>query len=102
MGARRIPQRNAMIRALRDRDGDNCMLCTWPLGRNVTIDHVVPVSHCGSHEISNLRLTHKNCNEARGSKCPKCAEGACDGWRYRNARKQQRLTGLPHSEIVKG
>lgn len=57
-----------------ERDGGICQLCFEPveLGRSVSdwspsLDHVVPRSHGGSHELENLRLAHRWCNSVRGA-----------------------------------
>jgi 5-methylcytosine-specific restriction endonuclease McrA len=53
-----------------DRDGWVCGLCADPVDRSLeypdpvsaSVDHVVPVSLGGSHDLSNLQLTHLTCN----------------------------------------
>ena len=50
------------------RDGLACGICGEPMTEaTVTIDHIVPVSKGGSHEMANLRLAHKRCNGTRGN-----------------------------------
>ena len=64
------------IARIRERDGDNCWLCGERVGKNTrgqrrgTLDHVVPKKFDGPNSISNLRLAHKECNEARGHQPP--------------------------------
>ena len=55
-----------LILSLIDRDGYRCQLCgellpqdSWKL---IDIDHKVPRSKGGGHELENLQLTHKSCN----------------------------------------
>lgn len=58
------------------RDGSDCALCGKPVDfligwndpESPTMDHIVPVSDPRStHTLANLRLTHRGCNEKRGS-----------------------------------
>jgi 5-methylcytosine-specific restriction endonuclease McrA len=58
------------------RDGDACWLCgdlmvfekVGALGDRASIDHVVPLSRGGLHELGNCRLAHHRCNAGRGNK----------------------------------
>lgn len=58
-----------------NRDGTGCSICgeqidqdlDWPHPRSLTVDHVVPRSHGGSHEATNLRLAHMSCNRQRSN-----------------------------------
>jgi 5-methylcytosine-specific restriction endonuclease McrA len=63
------------VRALRERDGDDCWLCESPIDFGIasqldpgfgTRDHVNPKADGGSDDLANLRLAHRSCNEARG------------------------------------
>ncbi len=53
-----------------------CQLCgesvslvvKWPHPMSPSIDHIVPVSHGGTDDLDNLRLTHLTCNVRRGAK----------------------------------
>ena len=59
--------------AIRIRDRDTCQLCgrrvdptlTFPDRWSPTLDHIIPSSHGGSDDISNLRLAHLTCNASR-------------------------------------
>ena len=58
---------------LAERDGPNCHICGGLMNfdrprrkTGATVDHVIPRSQGGSNDISNLKLAHKRCNEARG------------------------------------
>lgn len=62
-----------------ERDGWVCQLCGDPVDPDAaprtrgyaSLDHVVPRSHGGSDDPSNLRLAHMGCNADRGA----CLEG---------------------------
>jgi len=66
-------RRETKRKKLRERDGDHCWICRQPMDFKgsaigpefATIDHVVPRSQGGSHDIGNLRLAHRRCNLAR-------------------------------------
>ena len=59
-----------------ERDGWQCWLCHEPLDRHAdknanrapSIDHVIPLSLGGTHEPSNVRAAHRQCNAARGNR----------------------------------
>lgn len=67
-------KRRKLVRLL-VRDGFNCHICKEPLNLRAennapdqpSIDHVLPRSEGGGHELSNLRLAHRECNSRRGS-----------------------------------
>ncbi len=58
---------------LAERDGWCCQLCDGPVDVEVrypdpwsaSIDHVLPVSKGGSHDIRNLQLAHLGCNSRK-------------------------------------
>lgn len=66
------------------RDGNKCHICgkavskkdftRTPEGRFVagpkypTVDHVVPKSKGGTHDLNNLKLAHKSCNSQKSAK----------------------------------
>lgn len=60
------------------RDGARCNLCNRKVDMNLsghakwgpTIDHLVPVSHGGTNDPSNLALAHNFCNVSRHSRGP--------------------------------
>lgn len=68
-----MSDRKAKMRArLFERDGNKCHLCGLPMSiyhpnhpLGATIDHLIPRSQGGNNDISNLKLAHKRCNEAR-------------------------------------
>jgi 5-methylcytosine-specific restriction endonuclease McrA len=68
--------RRRLLTKLMCRDGTDCTICKEPLDRRlhdvddpmyITLDHIVPRSHGGGDDYSNLRLAHKTCNEQRGN-----------------------------------
>lgn len=71
--------------------GDRCFLCGTPVdltepydhGRNpryATLEHVIPQSLDGTHDVDNLRLAHKGCNSARGNRTPPDLTRATARW----------------------
>lgn len=68
-----IPDYAAKRLLVLERDGLVCQLCFesvdvdthWLSDWAVTLDHVVPRSLGGGHELENLRLAHRWCNSAR-------------------------------------
>lgn len=54
------------------RDGLNCYWCDQPFDtKNLpTIEHVKPLSHGGTWEYNNLKLTHEECNKRRADSWP--------------------------------
>lgn len=65
----RTQQRLTVIKKLRQRDGYHCWYCKLPFVNvlSVTVDHVIPRSKGGRHNLENLRLACKVCNERKGS-----------------------------------
>lgn len=68
-----------LVAYLVKRDGRRCGICSKPINLDLTsgprgndagptIDHVVPRSHGGSDELSNLRIAHWSCNRARSNR----------------------------------
>jgi len=57
-----------------ERDGWGCQLCGQPVDRSVawphplfpSLDHIVPLSKGGRHEIGNVQLAHLRCNLSKG------------------------------------
>ena len=59
MGRRRDVQRAYVLA----RDGMRCHLCGGRVRPgDVHLDHVVPLSLGGAHDVSNLRVAHARCN----------------------------------------
>lgn len=59
-----------------DRDGSDCRGCSepvdftipWPSPLSKSIDHIVPLSRGGLHEMSNCQLMHLGCNSSKGAR----------------------------------
>lgn len=60
-GRQRVHVRNSLL-ALH---GDVCAWCGRPLANDCTIDHVLPKWAGGGHDIGNLVLAHRTCNQGR-------------------------------------
>jgi 5-methylcytosine-specific restriction endonuclease McrA len=58
-------QREEWNLILRDQEG-RCFWCAEPA--DLTIDHVVPVSRGGRHEVSNIVGACRRCNSSKGAK----------------------------------
>lgn len=54
------------VNALLKRDGDACFFCGAALDSDITVEHLVPVSHGGPNHVSNLLLAHARCNQRAG------------------------------------
>lgn len=51
-----------------ERDGMTCHLCHREVGkRDLSFDHVIPLSRGGSHTEDNLRIAHRICNIKKGA-----------------------------------
>lgn len=61
-----------------DRDNGTCGLCAqpidltlaWPHPQSRTLDHIIPLSKGGTHEMANVQLAHALCNARKGNKPP--------------------------------
>lgn len=51
--------------AILERYGHQCLACG---SKNVTVDHVVPLSRGGRHEASNVQPLCASCNASKGTK----------------------------------
>lgn len=50
-----------------ERDGGKCHICGKRVAtKDMSLDHLVPVSKGGAHMATNLRLAHRVCNVRRG------------------------------------
>ena len=67
-GRRPIPNRPAVVEALRAKQQNRCGLCGRPLGDHVHVDHIKPLSKGGSHTLRNWQLAHPACNLAKGNR----------------------------------
>ncbi len=48
-----------------DKLGNKCIICG---NKNITIDHIIPVSRGGTNDIDNLQPLCKSCNSSKGNK----------------------------------
>lgn len=54
---------------IRDATRGKCLLCNRIVGiENMSMDHVVPLSKGGAHEISNIIAICKRCNSKKGNR----------------------------------
>lgn len=45
-----------------------CGLCGHRIKeRDLTVDHIIPLSRGGTNELKNLRLVHSSCNQIKGN-----------------------------------
>lgn len=56
----------ATVSALLQRDGEDCFFCGASLAGDITIEHLVPISHGGPNHVSNFFLAHAPCNREAG------------------------------------
>jgi hypothetical protein len=52
---------------IKKRDGTDCFYCGWPLGIDITIEHLNPLSASGKNTIGNMVLCHEKCNQEVGN-----------------------------------
>ena len=60
-------RRAQLMLLLIERDGYICKLCA--IDKNITIDHVIPISKGGTDDSSNLQLLCQSCNSKKGINC---------------------------------
>lgn len=53
---------------IQQRDGCNCFYCGKPLGEDITLEHLIPLTAGGLNILSNMVLAHDLCNKAVGSR----------------------------------
>lgn len=57
------------VAALFARDKGRCQICRKKVDpKNWHMDHVIPLSKGGEHNMRNLRVTHPICNRRKGSR----------------------------------
>lgn len=74
---RRALKKNAPIvehvdrAAIIARDESTCYICGQKLeGRQVTLDHVIPLAKGGSHKADNLKVACRSCNSRKRDRMP--------------------------------
>lgn len=65
-------QRAWNCRALIRRDGCVSGMCGLAIAsmREVTIDHIIPLSKGGSETLENMQLAHEGCNQVKADLSP--------------------------------
>jgi hypothetical protein len=60
------------MKMIAERDGYFCFICKKDFGKKEkpTLDHWIPLSKGGGWNMSNLRITHKQCNLWKGDRVP--------------------------------
>lgn len=61
---RRLPR--ALVKAVMERDAYRCRRCGGH--RDLTVDHINPVSNDGTDELENLQTLCKRCNSRKGGR----------------------------------
>ena len=63
---RRSRKRELPFRQVWDRDGWQCVFCGSH--RELTVDHIIPVSKGGTDGLDNLQTACKSCNSSKGDR----------------------------------
>jgi 5-methylcytosine-specific restriction endonuclease McrA len=47
-----------------------CGICKQPIHnkKNASIDHIIPLSKGGAHELHNVHIAHRTCNHSKGNR----------------------------------
>jgi hypothetical protein len=59
--------KDVTVRTLLERDGCDCFYCLFPLGDDMTVEHLLSATHGGPSHITNLALAHSACNLQAGN-----------------------------------
>lgn len=59
-------KKNPRKRTLLKRDGADCFFCLDPLGDDITLEHLIPLTSNGPDNLSNCVLAHERCNSGAG------------------------------------
>lgn len=67
-GAAKITE--AEWREILERQDGRCFYCKRPFSEGLcpTVDHIVPLSRCGRHEIGNIAAACRSCNCSKGKR----------------------------------
>lgn len=62
-------ERNHLI----NRDGNKCSICkkAFESMKDITFDHILPISRGGLDEVVNYQLAHFSCNQTKGVMTPR-------------------------------
>lgn len=63
-------RRKGWVKTLRKKQHDKCYWCHEPLGDDVTLEHLVPLSKNGEDSIENAAAAHSKCNSEKGDMMP--------------------------------
>ena len=47
---------------------NRCGICSEPMGADISVDHIYPVSLGGGNELANLQAVHRSCNTSKNNK----------------------------------
>jgi 5-methylcytosine-specific restriction endonuclease McrA len=75
-GAKHVTKSKIKIRQLCEQQKWKCSLCGGrislkyknPDPLSISVDHVIPVSLGGTHDLANLRIAHRGCNIKKGNR----------------------------------
>lgn len=68
---RRTDRRHQDTEPIYQRDKGRCWICGKKVERkNLSMDHLIPVSFDGPTEPHNLKVAHRRCNSKRGNRTP--------------------------------
>jgi hypothetical protein len=94
-----LGSKRMLLSALAERDGWVCRLCSQPIdpaatvkGIKPSLDHVVPLSRGGTHDLSNVQLAHYLCNLSKG---PRVAPSAAAMLRVRALLAEHTTLAVP-------
>jgi 5-methylcytosine-specific restriction endonuclease McrA len=73
LGLATIKSPASLISYLMERDHRRCGICGEPIRaktgpRRPSIDHIIPKSRGGEHELANLQAAHYVCNLSKGNR----------------------------------
>ena len=69
-GVAETNRRKAIKRQLVNKNGAICAICGEPIknARDMSLDHIIPISKGGQTTMENCQLAHKWCNVRKGNK----------------------------------
>jgi 5-methylcytosine-specific restriction endonuclease McrA len=68
-----LGSKQVLLSYLIKRDRGRCGICHRPVRAKrgpmrPSIDHIIPLSKGGTHELENVQLSHYRCNESKGNR----------------------------------